>query len=362
MSVGGGPALDPEVVEGAHAVFEHLNGNHADSVLFLASHVADAALVDAELTSVDAGGVDIDARDARGALTVRLVFDAPVSTTAELQGQLLGRLQEARADAPDGPPTSIETEIARQNDIPTRVVEVEAVADVAPGLRQLTFGGLRGHRPLGPDDFFLVIRPRPGLEHQLHDGVSFQQFRDLPAGEVPHWAYYTCRRWRPEEGELDAWFVLHDHDGPISGWARHAQPGERVALWGPRSSFDPPEATTSLLLVGDETGLAAFAAVLEQADPSIAVQVLVECDDGQPVVELPARPGAEVTWVGRRGRERGTGTQLLDAVAALDPDPAGLYAYGAGESRLVTAVRKHLRHDRAIPGPQVQMVGYWRRT
>ena len=61
-----------------------------------------------------------------------------------------------------------------------------------------------------------------------------------------------------------------------------------------------------------------------------------------------------------RGQER-RGTVLLDAVAAMALVPEGLYAYGAGESRLVTSVRKHLRQERGLPGPQVQMVGYWRR-
>lgn len=258
-------------------------------------------------------------------------------------------------------PVSAPAPASTHHEIPTRVVTVTAVEDIASALRQITFGGLRAHRPLGPDDFFLVIRPRPGREHMLDDEVTFAGYRDLPDGEEPDWAYYTCRRWRPGLGELDAWFVLHDHDGPISGWAKRAVPGDRVALWGPRASFEPPDGTSTVLLVGDETGLGAFASILEQTDPSVAVTVLIESDDGRPVIELPTRPGVGVRWLDRAGAARGTGTQLVDAVAALDLDVAGLYAYGAGESRLVTAVREHLRRHRDVPEPQVQMVGYWRR-
>jgi NADPH-dependent ferric siderophore reductase len=148
----------------------------------------------------------------------------------------------------------------------------------------------------------------------------------------------------------------------LSGWARHAAVGDRVALWGPRQAFEPPEDATSYLLVGDETGLAAFAAVLDHADGGVPVTVIVESDDGAPVVDLPARPKDTVQWVTRDGAELGTGTALVDAVRSRTLDTAGLYAYGAAESREISAVRKHLRHTLAMRATQVQMVGYWRRS
>ena len=246
--------------------------------------------------------------------------------------------------------------------IPTRVATVAAVDDVVDGLRQITFGGLHGHEPIGPDDFFLVIRPKPGQEHILDGGTDFGALRALPEDRWPDWAYYTCRRWRPDAGELDAWFVLHEHDGPISGWARRAAIGDRVLLWGPRAAFEPPPDTTRLLLVGDETGLGAFSAILESTPHAIELTVLVESDDGRPTIELPTHPNATVTWVGRAGAARGTGKHLADDVAALEVTADGLYAYGAGESRLMTAVRAHLQDDRGVPHHQVRMVAYWRRA
>lgn len=348
-------------VEGADAVLDHLNGNHADSVLFLARHVAGRPLVDAELLRADQGGVDLRVCNGAGARSLRLIFPQLVGSTTDLQARLLDTLAEARAAEPDGPLTSLERELAGRDAIPTRTVMVAAVDDVGEGIRQLTFAGIHDHRPLGPDDFFLVIRPRPGQEHLLDGGARFSDLLQLPAEDQPHWAYYTCRRWRPEVGELDAWFVLHEHDGAVSGWARQAEVGDRAVLWGPRSAFDPPAGTRRLLLVGDETGLGAFAAILEQTEPAVAIDLLVECDHGTPLIDLPHHPRATVRWLGRDGHERGRGTVLLDAVAAMALVPEGLYAYGAGESRLVTSVRKHLRQERGLPGPQVQMVGYWRR-
>lgn len=346
-------------VPDADAVFEHLNGNHADSVLFLARHVAgDPALTDAELLVATSDGVEIEVRGHEGDRRVQLTAPTPLASTADLQGLLIGTMSAARAAAPEGELTSIERELATQGSIPTRVVEVVAIEDLASDLRQITFGGMRGHVALGPDDFFLVIRPKDLSE--LDGDVSFADFKDRAPEDQPGWAYYTCRAFRPEVGELDAWFVLHEHDGPISGWARSAEVGDRVALWGPRESFEPPQCTASILLVGDETGLGAFAAILDAYGSGAPVTVVVESDDGQPVIDLPAREKDTVHWVARAG-ERGTGTALVDTVTTLELETEGLYAYGAAESREITAVRKHLRGERGIPGPQVQMIGYWRR-
>jgi NADPH-dependent ferric siderophore reductase len=80
------------------------------------------------------------------------------------------------------------------------------------------------------------------------------------------------------------------------------------------------------------------------------------------VVPLALGPDDAVTWSYRHGEEPGTGTRLLDGVTRLAADTGGLYAFGAAESRQITAVRRHLRHERHLPAHQVQMTGYWRRN
>ena len=354
--------IDAATAAELEATVEHLNANHADTVLFVARHLTSTPdLVDAEFGAVDSGGVELTVVEGGSARVVRVDFDGVVASAGDVQVQMFGHLAAAREADPDGALTSLEREMAGQGTIPTRVVRVTAITDIAPNIRQITIGGLEGHVPLGPDDFFLVILPRPGLEHQLDGDPDFSYFMGLADEEKPAWAYYTCRRFHPDTGEMDLWFVLHDHDGDVSGWARRAEVGERVGLWGPREAFEPPADTTSYLLVGDETGLGAFAAILDAAADGIPVHLVVESDDGRPVLELPARPKDTVQWVSRGGSLHGEGTALVDAVAALDLDARGLYAYGAAESREVTAVRKHLRREVGLPATQVQMVGYWRR-
>jgi NADPH-dependent ferric siderophore reductase len=68
----------------------------------------------------------------------------------------------------------------------------------------------------------------------------------------------------------------------------------------------------------------------------------------------------ELTWLHRDGREAGTTDLLVDALRrGLTPQPT-TYAWGGAESRAMTAVRRHLRHDVGLGRDQVSMTPYWR--
>jgi NADPH-dependent ferric siderophore reductase len=175
-------------------------------------------------------------------------------------------------------------------------------------------------------------------------------------------AYYTLRRWRPAQHELDILCVLHGDIGPASAWAARARPGDPVALWGPRTAYDPPPGTDRYLLVADETGLPAVAAILESLPEGTPVQVVAECDNPGERQELPPAPSVDVTWVYRDGAPPGTTTLLADAARAL-PWPSGTpYVWGGGESRAMTAVRRYARRERGLDRAAVSLVAYWRHS
>ncbi|MEM9749245.1 MAG: siderophore-interacting protein, partial [Actinomycetota bacterium] len=201
-------------------------------------------------------------------------------------------------------------------------------------------------------------------ELTLDETFTWTGYEEMADADRPIGAYYTVVRHRPQVGEIDMWFVLHDHAGPASRWAAAASPGDPVALWGPRRSAEPPSDVRRYLFVTDESGLGATASMLEQiasSDAPAPVHVIAEAIDEAHVVDLPTRDGVTVEWILRRERAPGEGTAFLDAVRALDLDPVGLYAFGAAESRQITAVRKYLRHDVGLAADHVSMTGYWRR-
>jgi len=133
-----------------------------------------------------------------------------------------------------------------------------------------------------------------------------------------------------------------------------------VALWGPRTAYAPPADTDWYLLAADETGLPAVAGILESLPEDTVARVFAEVDNPDERQELPSSPSVEVTWLYRDGAEAGTTTLLADAVRAL-PWPGGTpYAWGGGESRSMTAIRRYVRQEVGLTREQVSLVAYWR--
>jgi NADPH-dependent ferric siderophore reductase len=154
--------------------------------------------------------------------------------------------------------------------------------------------------------------------------------------------------------------VRHGDEGPASAWADRAAPGDPVALWGPRTAYHPPTGTDWHLLVADETGLPAVAAILESLPTGAVARVFAEVADETERQDLPAAPCADVTWLYRDGAPAGTTALLADAVRAM-PWPGGTpYVWGGGESRAMTAVRRYVRGDLGLAREEVSLVAYWR--
>lgn len=347
------------------AAIDDVNEQYHDTMLLLTALVEDVGSpVAAWVASVDPSGADIALQLPDGAtIHRRLTFDATTRSLDQVHGQLHAMVARAR-DTADAtvPTTSLERELASLRRLRTFVTEVVDVRDLTPSLRQITVrGGLDGFAPLAADQFLSVVVPH-APHVAIDDAVTMERRTELTEDDRPAAAYYTVRRWRPSEGELDLWFVVGHHDGPVGDWAARARPGARIALWGPRASYRPPGGTTSLLLVGDETALAAIAAILDERAPKVPAQVVVEVGDRDQRVDLPAGDGVTTHWVFRGADPPGTGTRLVDAVRHLELDVDGCYAFGGAESRQIAAVRAHLRRDRHLPADRVRMTGYWRRA
>ncbi len=113
-------------------------------------------------------------------------------------------------------------------------------------LARITLGGgdLATFESISPDQFIYVFVPRPGeVDPRVEHDFSWETWRDTPLEDRQIGRYYTVRRHNIEAAELVVDFVLHG-DGPLTTWATGATPGDRVAIWGPRKGFAPPEGTT----------------------------------------------------------------------------------------------------------------------
>ncbi len=235
---------------------------------------------------------------------------------------------------------------------------IVSVRRLVPGLLEVTLGGFAGYPLEGGDEFvYVMISHAPRGISPTYD---MDDYRNQAADDPVQGAYYTVRRARPALGEVDLWVVEHDHPGSVAAWMMQASPGDPVALWGPRRGYHGQADAQHLLLVADETGLAAVAALLDTLPADRRATAVLECVDAHHRPALPGHPGLETIWVDRGDDAPGRTNRLLAAVQSLAAASAPDAAFGAGESRHISAVRRHVRDVLAVPAARVLMTGYWR--
>ena len=246
----------------------------------------------------------------------------------------------------------------------TIFAQVTAVTAVTPRLRRVTFASdeFAGFLTPFPDQFATLIFPLEHQERPLIEPVGFNwtEFQEIPEAERPIARNYTVRRSRPELGEIDIDFVLHEVYGFGSEWAERAEPGMIVAMWGPRVGYNPHDDVEWQLLVGDETAVPAIGAILEALPAGAKARAIVEVADASDEVDFPTAAEVETTWLHRAEGERGKPDLLMDAVRAL-PFPEGpIYVWGAGEIGFTTQFGRYLRRERGLKTPSISAIGYWR--
>jgi len=245
-------------------------------------------------------------------------------------------------------------------------VRVARTAVLGPNLRRVTLAGeLLDRFPFaGPDQRVKLLLPLPGQQRPHVEGVAGpRDVLDMPAEIRPVMRTYTIRGHRPDAGEVDIDFALHGgaaDSGPASAWAMTARPGDHAALYGPAASYEPAADASWQLLAGDESALPAIGAILDHRPDALASTVFVELADPRDAQPLRTGDGVEVRWLDRGGRRAKDSTLLLEAVRGLALPVEPGYVWLAGESSVVTTLRRHLVNETGLDRERVTFTGYWR--
>lgn len=290
---------------------------------------------------------------------------------------------------------------------------VTAVERVSPAFVRVTFGGAELADFGTPGDVFdarikLVFPPASGILPDLDRSTDdwWGAYLAVPEDERGSMRTYSIRELRVTDAgtEVVVDFVLHlapGLTGPASLWASAATVGDELWIVGPRRYREDrsgieyaPGNASSVVLVGDETAAPAIARILEDAPRDLRGIVFVEVPDAADELAIDAPDGVEVHWLPRG--DAAHGLRLIPTV--LDylgdtahgeitvQDAAGeelvwetpiysgsgeeipavatgaeRYFWIAGESGVVTTLRRHLVKDLGIDRAQVAFMGYWRR-
>lgn len=324
------------------------------------------------------------------------------------------RLERPLAWAPHLPMVLSEVEVVDVERLSPAFVRLTLAG---PGLGE---AGLVDEGPWLDQRFKLIVPHDSGAITGVEDAdpTWLSTWAERPVSERGHMRTYTLRALtgRGDAARLVVDVVLHaapaqggEHElGPGAQWAEEAEVGSRAVVLLPRRGepfggieFLPGDASR-LLLVADETAVPAVCAIVETLPDDAVGAAFLEVPTAADVLHTtgPVRvpSGVEVVWLPRDGRPRGEAVQaavyehlgvhfppVVDEaeVGEVDPDLwetpqysssgeeigagaaqtplAGLYAWIAGESLVVTALRRHLVKELGVDRSQVAFMGYWRR-
>ncbi|HBN9514061.1 siderophore-interacting protein [Pseudomonas aeruginosa] len=286
-------------------------------------------------------------------------------------------------------------------------VELKRREQLSPALTRFVFGGpeVAEMKTLAADQRIKIFFPdASGQPPNLPGGSEwYQAYRSVEPARRPPMRTYTIRALRAEQEEVDVEFVLHGENGPASAWATHARIGDRLQLAAPNRQYGddpggyewkPPAGVRHILLIADETALPAVAGILEElageAEPPV-VEAFLEVPGEADILDLPAIPGARLHWLPRHqaGIHSRNGERMIEAArqarlperevaggAAQEledidideeilwelasPESGSFYAWVAGESAAVMAIRRYLVLERGIDKRHLTLMGYWR--
>ncbi|UGQ12907.1 siderophore-interacting protein [Yinghuangia sp. ASG 101] len=257
------------------------------------------------------------------------------------------------------------------SDSPFRFFDLHVVRAerIGPGFVRVTFGGedLASFVTDGRDQRLKLFFPHAGQDAPVVPVDAgddwFTTWSAMDAHERGIMRTYTARDVRRDPDELDVDFAVHGDSGPASRWAGNAAPGQRLVAMGPRrtdnggADFAPPRDAPWVLVAADESALPAVEGILRWLPEGPPAHVWISVAHDADRRELPARAGTNVRWFTRNG----SGDPIPGAIAEADLPEGTPYAWIAGESSMVRAVRRNLVRDRGYDRKSVSFTGYWRR-
>jgi NADPH-dependent ferric siderophore reductase len=260
--------------------------------------------------------------------------------------------------------------------LPIRFIRVAKVTRITPHMARVTFTGpdLAGLAGDEPDQQVKLYFPRQGqdvprLPEPGEDGDVmrwYQAYTEIPADERPWMRSYTLRAYHQQDGTVDIDFVVHEDAGPATRWALSARPGDTLGMFGPSADFARPVPLSRsigtagpLLLAGDETALPAIGTLIESLPAGARAVACVEVRDAGEEQRFVTRGDVTVRWLHRGTTPPGHSGLLLGAVRDTELRPDTVFAWLAGESATVRALRRHLL-ERGVDRRSIDFAGYWR--
>jgi NADPH-dependent ferric siderophore reductase len=262
---------------------------------------------------------------------------------------------------PGGDPDSLFFRAGRRNRFTAREAVVTAVSRPVEEYVRVTLSGpdFADFESTGPTDHVRVFFPDPATGELVAPRAAGPGEDGIVRPDAPA----ISRDFTPLNARLDAEtghravdidILLHDDPGPAAQWGGRARVGDRLVVVGPRGSKSAPQKAPRVLCVVDGTSLPAAARLAAEVPASTRVDVIADVSGDPGWVRTYLRSQA-----GREPRVTVLGDDLVGALREATIDD-GTYVFAAGEASRLIALRRHLRHELALPRDQFAVSGYWK--
>jgi NADPH-dependent ferric siderophore reductase len=239
------------------------------------------------------------------------------------------------------------------------MVTVAEAARLTPRMMRVVFESeeLEGFRSDAFDDHIRLFFPVPGAAlrrpRRGPNGLIYPEGAPRPVSRD-----YTPRRFDPSRNRLTVDFVLHG-EGPGSGWAERARPGDTIGVAGPQNSQVVRGTYDWHLFAGDETALPAIGRRIEELASGQRIVAVIEIADARERQTFATGAETDIRWV---ERDKAPGrTPLLDAVQSTAIPRGRGFAFVACENASARELRRHLLADRGLDPAAVRAYRFWQR-
>ena len=355
--------FDKKSLEAIELIIDLHNDANDDALKLISEYYLDIANpIETKITEISEKEISllINVSDKKVYKTIQFPKEAKDSN--EVSAFFYTFLNQARSKAPeDYPKTRVEKSIEKTLNLKTYITKVKGKRTISSNILEITFEGGLEDLPDLKNDAFIYFIIHQEIGHKYPEGFTMQDFRNLGSAEKNPYsaAYYTIRNFR--ENAIDVWFVLHDHPGPLAIWAEEVVEGCEVAIWGPRTTFTPPNNTKEFLFIADETAQPAVLASIENLENIEKYKCLFETQDETTRFKYADDQNA-IDWIYRKKQVAGKGTELIKKIEDLEIDTNSLYVFGAGEAKQISRIRKIFKNKYGLKSDQMSFTGYWRKT
>ncbi|MGO2365927.1 MAG: siderophore-interacting protein [Pseudoalteromonas sp.] len=232
-----------------------------------------------------------------------------------------------------------------------RCAHVISTTQIAPHLMRIVVGSEQF------DDF---PRDQQGAYVKVlfpHEGQTDVEL-DLKADKPAIMRSYTIREIDSQSGAISLDFVINQHSGTATNWAKHAKVGDNVGIAGPGPKKLSDFSQSDYLLLGDLTSVNAIHGYLQTLPASATVNAIIHVPDKQDIIDLDAiKNNHYVNWLVSEQPH----TDLISAVITqLGQSHIKPLVFMALESSLIREINTLLLERFSIERESIVCSAYWK--